>query len=206
MKIRIVVLALLSIVASYGFAGAPKVEFGPDGVAILNLKPGTKVAWMSLTRTNVSYHSTVRIDRGIEVAKQSKKADVTRAGADQSRSLWLVAAVDEDIAGTAIAPGYSASPSPIDVVAAPGSATIAVASPEVELMYVRPNGSAWFISATDGGLGDQDHAQDTVITISLQSLAKVQGNPHPPQTTAAGDTILMIDPRSNRMTVVKVAQ
>lgn len=206
MKLRIVVLALLATVTNYAFGGNPNVEFGPDGITILNVQPGTKVAWMSLTRSRVASHTLVRIDRGIEVAKPSRKAAVARVGADKSRSIWVIAAVDEDLAGAAISPGYSSSPSSIDVVAAVGSGTFAVISPEVELMYVRPKSGAWFLSATDGGLGDLDRVQDTTITISLQSLEKVQGNPHPPEATAPGDLILMIDPRSNRTTVIKVSQ
>jgi hypothetical protein len=206
MKFQIAALALLITIPIHLSAGKPNVEFGPSGVTFLNVQPGTKVAWMSLTRTHVASHTELRIDRGIEVAKPSRSAVVTRAGADQARSIWAVASVDEDIAGTAVVPGYSASPSSISVVATAGSGTIAVVSPEVELMYVRPKGGAWFISATDGGLGDTDLQQNTVITISLQSMERVQGNPHPPAVTAAGDVILMIDPRSNRTTVMKVTQ
>ncbi len=206
MKFRIVVLALLIMVAICVFAGQPNVEFGPDGVTILNVQPGTKVAWVSLTRTRVANHTELRVDRGIEVATPSKKAAIARAGADKSRSIWVMAAVDEDLAGSAVAPGYSKSPSPIGVVAVAGSGTFVVISPEVELLYVRPQGGAWFISAMDGGLGDQDRVQNTTITVSLESLEKVQGNPHPPNVTEAGDLILMIDPRSHRTSVVKVTQ
>jgi hypothetical protein len=206
MKSPIAVLALLFTIPIHLSAGKPNVEFGPDGVTFLDVQPGTRVAWISLTRTRVASHTELRIDRGIEVARPSKSAVVTRAGADQSRSIWAVASVDEDLAGTAVAPGYSVSPSPIEVNAAAGAATIAVVSPEVELMYVRPKGGAWFISATDGGVGDTDLQQNTVITISLQSLERVQGNPHPPASTAVGDVILMINPRSNRTSVMKVTQ
>jgi hypothetical protein len=188
------------------FAGKPAVQFGPDGVSVLNVRPGTKIAWISLTRVREAHHTTLRIDRGIEVAQPSRKAAIARPGADRSRALWVVAAIEEDVAGNAIAPGYSISPSPIDITAPVSSATIRVVSSEVELLYVRPQGGAWFISATDGGIGDGDAVQDTVITISLESLVQTQGNPQPPSTTAAGDTILMIDPRSNRTTVVRVGQ
>lgn len=205
MKLHLAFIALLSAIAIDAYCAKPNLEFGPGGVTILDVQPGTKIAWMSLTRTRIANHASVRIDRGIDVATQSKKAVIARAGADQSRSLWVLAAVDEDLAGAATAPTYGGSPFPIDVTAPAGSATISVVSPEVELVYVRPKGGAWFISATDGGIGDVDHVQNTVVTIALDSLERLQGNPHPPDVTAPGDIILMIDPRTNRTSVVKVS-
>lgn len=206
MTFRLLHLALAVTLAASAFAGQPNLEFGPDEVTILDLQPGTKVAWMSLTRTRVANHALIRIDRGIEVAKPSNKAAVARVDADKSRSIWVVAAIDEDVAGSANAPRYSSSPFPIAIRAAAGSSTIHVISPAVELMYVRPKRGAWFISATDGGLGDSDGVQDTTISISLTSLETVQGNPQPPVTAAPDDLILMIDPRSNRTTVSRVRQ
>lgn len=207
MKLRNLLLTVLSGLALHALAQQPDIRFGPGGVTMLNVEPGTQVAWMSLTRTRSENHSVVRIDRGIQVATSARKADVARPGADQSRSLWVMAAIDrDDLAGSAISPKYSISPDPVPIAAATGSATLVVASPEIELMYVRPRRGAWFISATDGARGDVDRTPDAAITIALESFEKVQGNPHPPETIAAGDLILVIDPRSNRTAIIRVAQ
>jgi hypothetical protein len=206
MKFRDGVLLLLALTAISASGAAPNVAFGPDGLTVLDVTPGTKVAWMSLTRSTVANHTSIRVDRGVEAAMPSNGAAIARSGAEQAHAIWVIAAIDDDVAGTAISPGYSASPSPVPVIAAADASTISVVSPEVELLYVRPQGGAWFLSATNGGIGDQDHVQDTVIKISLQSLEPAEGSPNPPATTAAGDLILVIDPRSNRTAVVKVGQ
>lgn len=203
---RRILFALLITCATCIFAARPNVQFGPEGVTVFDVRPGTKVAWISLTRTRVAEHTSLRIDRGVEVATPSKKAVIARPDADKSRALWVVAAIDDDIAGVVTSPRYSGSQIPIAVTSAPGSDTISITSPEIELMYVRPNGGAWFIRASDGGLGDADGRQDTLISVPLQSLERVQGNPHPPDSLHAGDMILMLDPRGNRTAVIKVGE
>ena len=205
-KSQVLSFALLLAFVAPVYSATPNVEFSPDGVTVLNVRPGAKVEWISLTRTPVANHSRLRIDRGIAVANASRKANVIRAGADQSRSLWVVAGIDDEIAGSAIPAGYASSPIPIHAVAKVGSATITVTSPEVELMYVRPKRGAWFVSAADGGLNDLDGQHDASIVISMQNLERVEGNPHPPDASDAGDLLLMIDPRTNRIAVVKVVQ
>lgn len=207
MKLRIATLILPLAVATYVSAAVPSLSFGPAGVTMANLQPGTRVAWMSLTRTPASaYHSRIELDRGIGIAEQTSLAAFPKAAADTTRSLWVVAAIEQDIAGAVASPAYKASPSAIAVTATNGANTISVVSPSVELMLVRPNVGAWYVGATDGAGNDQDDLQNTTIAISLQSLQALDEGDGPPATIANGDVILLIDPRRSRTAVVKVGE
>jgi hypothetical protein len=183
-------------------------SFGSTGMSLSDVQPGARVAWMTLTRERVAYHSKLRIQRGLEVADASGTVAIAQPGVDESRSLWLAAAID-DTAGLALdaaSPGYAKSVSPIHTVAAVGATGITIESRQVEIIYVRRNVGAWFLSAMDGELGDQDDNRNAVITISMQSLEPFEGNPSPPASVAAGDIILILDPYNNRTSMLTVSQ
>lgn len=202
--LRIITLLITIAAIAQDVASSSNVVFTPDGVTVSDLKPGTKLAWLALTRERVGHHSVLHTFRGFEIATPAGAIPIGRRGADRSRSLWLLASVDGEFATTSVPPGYSASSMPMEVVATVGATAVTIATPAVEMLYVRPRGGAWFLSAADGGTADSDSSKDTVITVSLQSLKPFQGNPHPPDAVAEGDLILMIDPFDNRMSVVKV--
>lgn len=183
-------------------------SFGPTGMSISNVEPGARVVWMTLTRERVANHSKLRIQRGLEVAAANGKVVFTRTGADASHTIWLAAAIDdeESLALDATSPGYSKSTFSISTSAVANATGITVESREAEIIYVRRQVGAWFLSAMDGGLGDQDGDLNTVIAIPLQSLQPFAGNPGPPTAVAAGDIILILDPYSNRTAMRMVSE
>lgn len=203
---RTVMVAALALCAVQLRADAPELTFGSSEVTFANVAAGTRVAWISVTRIPEDHHSLVTVERGVEVGQGRQKAKVSRADADTTRSLWLVAAIDEDVAGAAVSPAYVASATPIEVTAISGASTISVISPEVELLYVRPNVGAWCTSARDGARNDQDEERNAVIVVDLQSLTALGGDEELPETIEEGDTILILDPRASRTTVVQVSE
>jgi hypothetical protein len=183
-------------------------SFGPTGMSLSNVQPGARVAWMSLTRERVASHSRLQIQRGLAVADTHGRIGIPRPGVDSSHSIWLAAAIDDEegLAFDATSPGYSKSASSIGTGAVVDATGITVESREAEIIYVRRQVGAWFLSAMDGGLGDQDGDQNAVITISLQSLQPFAGNPGPPTVVAEGDVILILDPYSNRAAMQMVSE
>jgi len=203
---RIITLLITIAAFAQDLASSSNVVFTPEGVTVSQLKPGTKLAWLALTRERVGHHSVLHTFRGFEIATPAGAIPIGRRGADRSRSLWLLASVDGEFATSSVPPGYSASSMPMESVAMADATAITVDAPAVELLYVRPRGGAWFLSAADGGTADADSRKDAVLTLALQSLQPFQGNPNPPASVAEGDLILMIDPLDNRMSVVKVGR
>ena len=170
------------------------------------MKPGTKIAWMALTRERVGNHGRLTISRGLEVATPAGNVAIGRPGVDRSRSVWVMAAIDEALTVSTIPPGYEISPFPIEAQAIAGAERITITSPSIELLYVRRHGSAWFFTASDGGPADADGEQNTRITVALESLKALHGNASPPKTVGQGDVLLMIDPVSNRSSTVEVGR
>lgn len=199
-------VALIATLALPAIGASPnaRAQFDRNGVTVDGLKPGTKIVWMALTRTRAGSHSRLSVSRGVEVVTPAGNIAIGKPDADKSRSLWALAAPDEAVALTATPPGYVISARGIQATARPEAETIAVVSPAVELMLVRRQGQAWFITAVDGGGGDADKLQDTTIKVDLQSLQPLHGGAKPPRTLSEGDIVLMIDPRSNRVSTLEV--
>lgn len=117
-KSVLLLLALTAIPAiAADLASNANASFGPMGMSLSEVEPGARVAWMTLTRERVANHSRLRIRRGLEVADQDGTVAIAQAGADESRSIWLAAAIDdtEGLALDSTSPGYSKSTSSIDL-------------------------------------------------------------------------------------------
>ena len=59
-------------------------------------------------------------------------------------------------------------------------------------------------AAADGSESDADGKADGWITVRLTSMRPLEGNPHPPATTAAGDLILLVEPGEMRSAAIEV--
>jgi hypothetical protein len=206
---RLAVLAVpVSVVTGVAFAAAnvrpPKVEFGPNGVTVGEVRPGTRVAWMAMLRDRRGYQTRVRIRRGFGPATPNSAFAIAQEAADTTRGMWVVADVDAGTSVHAASPVMTTSGRPIRVRAGAGAAVVEIDSFAVEVLYVRPRGGAWTYSVLDGGGRDADQRQNGTIVMPLEALAPLKGNPHAPAATAAGDLILIIDPRGVRSASVEV--
>jgi hypothetical protein len=208
MNRRIMAAALIATLALPAMGAGPnaRVQFDRNGVTVDGMKPGTKIVWMALTRTRVGHHAELSVTRGMEIATPAGKISIGKKDADTSRSLFAFAAPDDALVTSSIPPGYVISGRPIAARAVAGAQAIVVESPALEIMLVRKQGQAWYLTAVDGGGGDADRLQDTTITVSLQSLQALKGHGQPPKSLSEGDVILMIDPRANRMSTLEVGR
>ena len=183
-------------------------NFLSNGLSMLDVQPGVQVAWMTLTREPVGNHYRLRLQRGLHTADGNGEVFIAQGGADEARMLWLAAAVNgqQSVTLNVAAEGYSSSSDPISRVAVIGATAFTLESRQAEVIYVRRQVGAWFLSAMDGGLGDQDGTQNTVITIPLSSLQPFPGNPSAPASVQNGDLVLIIDPYLNRTSMSRVSQ
>ena len=202
-------IVLLCAMTTEAFAaGKPefKVDFRREGLTVHGLRPGTKVAWMAMVREPRGYHTRVRILRGYGPATPNSTYSMALDNADSTRGIWLIADVDAGTGVQAASPVMITSDRAIDVRATNGASTVEIDSGAVEVLYVRPRGGAWTFNVADGGGLDGDRVPNGTIVMPLASLRPLKGNPHAPAAVAAGDLILIIDPRSVRTASVEVGQ
>ena len=196
-------IALHSLHAA-GKGTPPSVAFGRSGVTVAGLKPGTRLAWLGMIREPRKHRSATRIVRGFAPATPGSSFSIDYENADTSRSLWVVADVDNGSAVQAKPAASIVSQHAIPIQAVAGKSAITVGSSAVEVLYVRPHGGAWTFSVADGGGRDGDRLQNGTIVVPLASLTALKGNPHPPSTVESGDLVLVLDPDLMRSAAVEV--
>lgn len=206
MRRKIAIMLLLAVVVGIAI-NASEVKFGKDGLTVAGLRPGTRIAWLALTRERIDNHGRLTVSRGIGVATPAGVVSIGRDKADTSRSIWAFATTDDsDLAIATVSPAYSATSRSIDVVAKPGDGRFTVVAPSVEIVYVGRRNGVWYATAADGGSMDADQSSDASITFSLDSLQHMFGPAKPPARISAGDVILIIDTRSNRKRAYEVGK
>lgn len=198
MRANSLILLAAVLVAFTAIAEPPTVAFTSGGVTIGGVAPGTKVAWLGMTRERIDSHTRVRFQSGIAPVNASGKFNIVETGADRAHAVWVVADVVSGSGRRSAAPNFSPSPVEIVIRATSGQPSISVESASVALLYVRPNGGAWSFSTGDGSTLDGDGEANGIVVVPLSELKQLQGNPHPPATTEEGDVILVIDPSSIR--------
>jgi hypothetical protein len=206
MRTRAALFFVIVIVTSFVYADPPSLTFSAGGVSIGGVRPGTKLVWLGMIRERVDAHVQVRFVRGLQPATPAGKIDVPEQNADQARAVWVVADVDSGTGRKGAAPGFLHSAAEIVIRATAGQPAFAIESAAVELLYVRPHRGAWSFGAGDSSERDADHESDGTIVVSLSSLRRFEGNPHPPDVIEPGDLILVIDPYRIRTAQMVVPQ
>jgi hypothetical protein len=203
---RVVVTSLLLAYAGGLGAQQPAVQFGPGGVTVGGMKPGTRIAWMAMTRKRVGYHIEVEVLRGVDVVTPNGSQFVEMAGADLAHTIWTVADISNGKASRAKPPAYSHSERPVPISATAGADHFTVDAPVAEVMYVRPRFGVWSFGAHDGTALDTDATLDGTIRVALTSLVAYKGNPHPPERVEPGDIILVLNTQQARAGQLEVAE
>src|SRR5688500_12930181 len=174
-----IVLSIIAVTAN----ATPKVTFHSDGVRVDGVAPGSRVAWLAVLKEPVQRHIAVRMLYGVDQVTSGGEMKIGATGYELSRALWVLVDVETGDAVSMPGPGYVSSTRRIDAVALPGKTSFSVVSPEAKLLYVRPHGGVWMASVYDGGEGDADERADGRIEVSLATMERLKGNPHPPETT-----------------------
>ena len=182
----------------------PQVAFSRGSVTVSGLRAGTRVAWLGMIREPRQNHSRTRIVRGFQPVTPQGAFSIDAADADRTRGLWAIADVGTGASVHARSPRAVASRRGIRVAAPAGSATIAVESGAIEVLYVRPPARAWSFAVADGGGRDADGVQNGTIVVALPSMKPLHGQSGGPSVTERGDVILVLDPRQLRTGTVEV--
>jgi hypothetical protein len=186
-------------------SAVPPIEFHRGNVTLRGLPPGGAVGWMALVRERIENHIRVSIHRGVVHAASDGEARITDPSADAARAIWAVAPVTSGNPFVTTAPGYPASPAPIESTHPAGASSMRIEAAEIYLLYVHPPAGTWFYDGTDGSDIDADHAQNGTIDVPLSALQRLDnGPPKPPDQIEGGDYILLIDPRLLRSAVVVI--
>ena len=203
MKRSILLTVLLAALPVLG--DPPSLDFGPAGLTVRGLKGNAKIAWLGIVRERVGSHTRVRFERGTKRATNGV-VTIAEPGADHSSSVWAV--VDAADGGTAhsAAPRFAHAAQQIDIVAMTGTATIAMKSAMVELLYVRPGVGVWRFGTGDGSDRDGDLLPNGVVVMPLAALTSIDDDMAPPATVEKRDVLIVMDPTSNRVTRVVVSK
>jgi hypothetical protein len=179
-------------------AEGPSLDFGAGAVVVRDVQPGGRVAWMAIARERVSYHTVVKVRRGVVDAGRDGVARIDAPIAASKRAIWAVADLGRGSGKKAKTPDAALSTNSVAIHAASDQETITVESAEIHLLYVNPPHGAWAFDASDGGGNDADGKVDGRITVPLSSLSPIQGKDKAPKQVKRGDVILAIDPKRLR--------
>ncbi|MEP7009931.1 MAG: hypothetical protein ABJC13_06385 [Acidobacteriota bacterium] len=74
-----------------------------------------------------------------------------------------------------------------------------------ELLVVRPGvgGGAWTLTAGDGNVGDEDGDANGELETALDRMTPLDASPAPPEDFGPGDVVLLVDPRSLEVVLVR---
>lgn len=182
-------------------AAAPAVRFDARSVALTGLTPSGSVAWTSVSREPQGYSTLTASRSGVATADALGEATIELEGDVATASVWVV--VDLDGGGFAVAAPQGTSFREIafdgrSVVADPQGKLnrLVHTRPYVELFLARPGVGAWATAAGEGAEGDDDGVQDGSLRITLAGLQPLAASPPPPDELAAGDVLVMVDPRT----------
>lgn len=187
------------------FAAPPEVSFGPNGVTVRGVSPGSRVAWMAVVREPVDNHNGVRVIRGVTPVTPSGIVPIPSKKFELTRALWIVSDVETGGATRIATPGYETSTRLTAVTAVAGQSVVTITSAQAQVLYVRPTIGAWFTDGYDGGYHDSDDKADGKMQLALSAFKPLhQGGSAALVNVAAGDIILIIDPVLMRATRIEV--
>lgn len=196
-------LLLLVVLAVPGAADptTPTVRFEARSVAVTGLTPAASVAWTSVSREPQGYSTLVASRSGVMTADALGEATIELESEVAPASVWVV--VDLAAGGFAVAAPQGTSFREIafdgrSVVANPEGKLnrLVHTRPYVELFLARPSVGAWVMTAGEGAAGDDDGEQDGSLRTRLESMEPLAASPPPPDGLAAGDVLVMVDPRA----------
>lgn len=199
----IAAVLVVSLIAFTAGASSPQISFDLEGVLIQGVRPGSKVAWISIGRRHVDHFGELNIRRGISPANAGSLT-VKQQNASSESTLWIVASVEDGAIVRAGAAGYEPSAVPLLIAGAPDQPAFTIVAPAVELILLRPKAGAWSFSAVDGGAGDADGRENGAIVVRTVSMTAFRGNDDPPATLMPGDVILAVDVQSMRVGTLEV--
>lgn len=176
--------------------------FEEAAVVASKLSPGGDAVFFSVAREPQGYYHRIVRRSGVEVVDALGEARFEVAeGEVPLKSVWVVADVATGAFSVAAPEGFFLRELPFPgrafEVGAPGVVTrLRHAAEEVDLVMVRPGEGGWSLCAWDLSPKDRDEEDDDRVVTSLADLEAVDAvGLSPPARFAAGDVLVVINPR-----------
>ncbi len=199
MSKRLFVLAVLGVSFSAGLAAQPVISFESQAIVARGLPPGGNAVIFGVARESKGFHSRIVRRQQVVAADATGLARLSLNQAVPRRSVWLAADISSGAFRVAAPPRSPARELPFTserLERPPGRAgRVRSGLSFIELLYVRPGRGVWGLTVGDGGRDDHDGQADRSATAALDRLVPIGASPPAPSDFAAGDILLVVDPR-----------
>lgn len=177
----------------------PEIVFEAGGVSVAGLTPGGEAVLFAVARRALGYHQRVERVEEVLVADGEGVARFEIPEGVPVTAVWAVVDLTTGELAAGPSPGFSRSVRPFPTAGLRGRGGVpgrlSAALEGAQILYVRPGEGAWGTALLDGGVYDQDGADDGAFEVSLVDLVAVgtSGSAAPPAEVAAGDLVVVID-------------
>jgi len=204
-------VSLLVLAAAGPAAAAPfRLTIGETGLKVSGVTAKGSAVVFGITR-EVADDDVTRIQRHLDVLADDDGDGVVSEDLGQPvprRSMWVAIDLTNGTFDTAAPPSFRL----LNVGwrghgiehRNDGRDQVEDARPFAEILVVRPGVGAWIARLGDGSAGDADGKANGRIAAALDRMQPLGGSPAAPPLFAAGDTVLLLDPNTMEMTVVRV--
>jgi len=197
---RLFVPVVLGMSLSAGLLAQPAISFEGEAVVAQGLSPGGQAVLFGMAREPQGFHTRVVRRQQLVLADAAGEARLELGQPVPTRSVWFVADLSSGAFRIAAPQG-----SPAKEIAFPAGGLEAAAAGRsgrlrsgigfIEVLYVRPGRGVWGLTVGDGAQDDDDGVSDRSAAAALNRLIPVASSPPPPTDFAAGDIVVVIDPR-----------
>ena len=182
-------------------AATPTVSFDARSVGLAGLTPSGSAAWTSVSREPQGYSTLIASRSGVATVNALGEATIELDADVATVSVWVVVDLATGSFTVAAPPGTSFREIGFDarsVVENPQGQLnrLVHTRPYLELFLARPGVGAWVMTAGEGAAGDDDGEHDGSLRTTLATMQPLAASPPPPDELAAGDVLVMVDPRA----------
>jgi hypothetical protein len=216
--VALLLASLLPLGSSGAFAqtlaaAPPEITLESDAVTVTGVTPGGSIAWILLTRQHYGYYPVTRYGAEILVDDDGDGA-LRIEPPDGIPAMALFLAVDLTTGeGSWLTPeGFEPRvldlPSQALARGAGGRLNrLTRAGSLYHAVWVRPGPEpgVWQLLADDGGEEDDDGATDGAVRFTVDRLRPVGDSSAAPEQPAAGDLLIVMEPRSFEVAVLALS-
>jgi hypothetical protein len=197
---RATILVAGWLVLAAAATGQPAISFEENAVVARGLPPGSRAVVFGIAREPQRFFT--RVVRRNELLTADASGEVRlqiETGVPRS-SVWFVADTSTGNFGTGSPEGSAAKEIPFPATAVRTGAAgragrLTSTLGFVEILYVRPGRGVWGLAVGHRGENDDPDTPDRSVAAALDRMYSVDGSPPPPSDFAAGDVVLVVDPR-----------
>lgn len=204
-----VILAIAAAVQAAAPDKDPEVTVDRPGktVSVRSVANGRQVLIFGVSSATTGYDAVLLPHASILTAKNDGSVSFTTENAVPWRSVWY--AIDLQTARFNV--GSPAGYTPLPVRHARGfrrnergTNVFAVTGFHVEAAYVHAGGSAWRLTAFDGGTNDADGRKDGVVTLDVSAFTPLEPGSERPKEFTPGGVLFVAELSSMETSAVRI--